>query len=121
MAITSAFQADDAGSIPAARSNSCSKVLLMQTPPSDEMKQAKKAFKASLKSYLAQFDEKNEIPDVSEMLNDFKPVIFQESVDLISQNKTKVARTLNVNRGVLSKVLQQHPKPTLNLDEESLS
>ena len=121
MAITSAFQADDAGSIPAARSNSCSKVLLMQTPPSDEMKQAKKAFKASLKSYLAQFDEKNEIPDVSEILNDFKPVIFQESVDLIGKNKTKVAQTLNVNRGVLSKVLQQHPKPTLNLDEESLS
>nr|AKN37610.1 hypothetical protein [Vibrio tasmaniensis] len=45
MAITSAFQADDAGSIPAARSNSCSKVLLMQTPPSDEMKQAKKPSK----------------------------------------------------------------------------
>ncbi|MEZ9025097.1 hypothetical protein AB4562_16885 [Vibrio sp. 10N.222.54.A1] len=93
----------------------------MQTPPSDEMKQAKKAFKASLKSYLAQFDEKNEIPDVSEILNDFKPVIFQESVDLIGKNKTKVAQTLNVNRGVLSKVLQQHPKPILNLDEKSLS
>ncbi|MEZ9750349.1 hypothetical protein AB4425_12885, partial [Vibrio sp. 10N.261.51.A1] len=69
----------------------------------------------------AQFDEKAEIPDVSVILDAFKPVIFQESVDLISQNKTKVARTLNVNRGVLSKVLQQHPKPTLNLDEESLS
>ncbi|MFA0056370.1 hypothetical protein [Vibrio echinoideorum] len=93
----------------------------MQTPPSDEMKQAKKAFKASLKSYLAQFDEWTETPDVSVILNGLKPVIFQESVDLISQNKTKVARTLNVNRGVLSKVLQQHPKPTLNLDEESLS
>ncbi|MEZ9546035.1 MULTISPECIES: hypothetical protein [Vibrio] len=93
----------------------------MQTPPSDEMKQAKKAFKASLKSYLAQFDEKNEIPDVSEILNDFKPVIFQESIDLIGKNKTKVAKTLNVNRGVLSKVLQQHPKPMLKLDEESLS
>ncbi|CAK1761789.1 hypothetical protein VCRA2119O147_1360009 [Vibrio crassostreae] len=85
----------------------------MQTPPSDEMKQAKKAFKASLRSYLAQFDEWTETPDVSVsvILDAFKPVLFQESIDLISKNKTKVARTLNVNHGVLSKVLQQHPKP----------
>ncbi|TKF00214.1 hypothetical protein FCV44_03885 [Vibrio kanaloae] len=93
----------------------------MQMPPSDEMKQAKKAFKTSLKSYLAQFDEWTEIPDVSVILDAFKPVIFQESMELISKNKTKVARTLNVNRGVLSRTLQQHPKPMLNLDEESLS
>ena len=83
----------------------------MQTTPSDEMKQAKKAFKASLKSYLAQFDEKNEIPDVSEILNDLKPVIFQESMELISKRKNQTAKLLGVNRGVLSKVLQQHPKP----------
>ncbi|WP_299143406.1 hypothetical protein [uncultured Vibrio sp.] len=83
----------------------------MQTSPSDEMKQAKKAFKTSLKLYLLQFDEKTETPDVSEILNAFKPVIFQESISLISQRKTKVARALGVNRGILSKVLLQHPKP----------
>ncbi|MEZ9997944.1 hypothetical protein AB4428_06520 [Vibrio lentus] len=90
----------------------------MQTPPSDEMKQAKKAFKANLKAYLSQFDEKLDTPDVSQILRAFKPVIFQESMGMVGKRKSHVAKMLGVNRGILSKTLIDHPKPDTLPSEE---
>ncbi|MFA0175326.1 hypothetical protein AB4472_09200 [Vibrio lentus] len=92
----------------------------MSIPVSDEMKQAKKNFIASLKAYLSQFDEKSEIPDVSKILRAFKPVIFQESMGVVAQRKSQVAKVLGVNRGILSNTLKNHPKPeSLSSDENT--
>ncbi|MCW8336115.1 hypothetical protein [Vibrio paucivorans] len=69
----------------------------------------KRAFKESLKTYLNQFNEFTDTPDMSVIVQAMKPVIFQEAMGVVSDKKYVVAQVLGVSRSVLAKTLKEHP------------
>ncbi|KOO12774.1 hypothetical protein AKJ18_22025 [Vibrio xuii] len=69
---------------------------------------SKRAFKESLKTYLNQFNEFTDTPDMSVIVQAMKPVIFQEAMGVVSDKKYVVAQVLGVSRSVLAKTLKEH-------------
>ena len=113
MAITSAFQADDAGSIPAVRSNVPLLKFMSEFPIFD-----KKTLIAHINTLLdpTRSDMKS-TPDMSWIVAMSRDYLFQELLRTTKGNQAKAARMLGITRNTYALHLRRINRSEVTTDE----